>query len=360
MISANQYFDTLNFLLLMLIVASFLYTANNLNNINICKRSSSGIIFFLLVLPLSLFLGFRPISGAFGDMSNYEEYFSLLSSGKVSLFHGSDILFVKYIQLCTKIMDVKAWFFITTFITIVLQYWAIKRLFPTSVYILLLASVCSLTFYGSIVNGIRIGMAMSVFLIGLSFYKKQYWMFLIFLVSVGLHKSMILPSFASVLAIYYTNTKYYIYSWFLAVAISLASSSVLSDVFNWIGFIDVRLDSYLFSTVDPSKFSYTGFRYDFLTYSIVPILLGYYTQKRHNLEKYHQLYAFLLNTYIAANAFWVLIIEANYSNRFASLSWILWPFVTIYPILYISQNKYRNMMVLLIIFGELAVTYFIS
>ncbi len=361
MISANQYFDIYIYSLFTLTVISLIFAAYNPGFFSIHKKSYNKIIFFLFVLPLILFFGLRPISDVFGDMSNYERYFSIIAlSSDVSLFYNSDIIFLKYIQLCTKIMDVKTWFFLTSFITIALQYWAIKRLFPRAVYIFFLATICSLTFYGSVVNGLRIGMAMSVFLVGLSFYKKRYLMFLIFLISIGLHKSMILPALSSIMAFYFSNTKYYIYIWFIAVIISLSSSSILGNIFNRFSFIDPRLDLYESSNINPSKFSYVGFRYDFLLYSFIPILFGYFVYRKNNLKKDHQIYVFLLNTYIIANAFWVLIIEANYSNRFASLSWFLWPFITIYPILYIINKQYKVLIAFFVILVELAVTFFIS
>jgi len=171
---------------------------------------------------------------------------------------------------------------------------------------------------------------------------------------------MLLPTFASIIALYFKNTKYLIYLWSFTVLLSLVSSSIISEISNSIGFVDARLDSYLSSEVNPSKFSHTGFRYDFLLYSSVPIILGLISYKKINIRDKDKLYFLLLNTYIIANAFWVLIIEANYSNRFASLSWILWPFITIYPIIFMYNNRYRNILVFLVIIVELAVTYFIS
>ena len=131
MIVADQYFDRLIYSLFALLVVCFSYTAYNSNYIRIYKKSPDKAIFFIFALTLILFLGFRLISDVFGDMNNYKRYFSIITeSSDVNLFYGSDILFVKYIQLCTKIMDVKIWFFVTSFITIALQYIAIKRLFP--------------------------------------------------------------------------------------------------------------------------------------------------------------------------------------------------------------------------------------
>ncbi len=42
-------------------------------------------------------------------------------------------------------------------------------------------------------------------------------------------------------------------------------------------------------------------------------------------------YARLVNTYLVANAVWILVINANCSNRFAYLSWFMLPWVLLYP-----------------------------
>jgi hypothetical protein len=42
-------------------------------------------------------------------------------------------------------------------------------------------------------------------------------------------------------------------------------------------------------------------------------------------------YARLVNTYLLSNALWALLIHANFSNRFAYLSWFMMPWILLYP-----------------------------
>ena len=42
-------------------------------------------------------------------------------------------------------------------------------------------------------------------------------------------------------------------------------------------------------------------------------------------------YARLVNTYLLANAVWILVIHSDQSNRFAYLSWFMMPWVLLYP-----------------------------
>lgn len=80
-----------------------------------------------------------------------------------------------------------------------------------------------------------------------------------------------------------------------------------------------------------AKFSSTGFRYDFLAYSAAAVYTGWYFifKKKYNDKIYINLY----NTYLICNAFWILVIRANFSNRFAYLSWFMMGLVIIYPFL---------------------------
>ena len=83
----------------------------------------------------------------------------------------------------------------------------------------------------------------------------------------------------------------------------------------------------------------------------MPILLVWYlTIKREFKDKSFNL---LANTYILANAFWIMVIRANYSNRFAYLSWFLYPIVIFYPLLRfkIWDNQDRNSALILLAYS---------
>jgi hypothetical protein len=41
----------------------------------------------------------------------------------------------------------------------------------------------------------------------------------------------------------------------------------------------------------------------------------------------------LATTYVLANSFWVMVIKAAFSNRFAYLSWFLYPVVLAYAVI---------------------------
>lgn len=48
----------------------------------------------------------------------------------------------------------------------------------------------------------------------------------------------------------------------------------------------------------------------FLLYSCVPILLGYYVLQKRKVQD--RIYLLLMNTYVLANAFWIIVINASF------------------------------------------------
>lgn len=147
--------------------------------------------------------------------------------------------------------------------------------------------------------------------------------------------------------------------WIVSIIISLVAGEFFSTFLVGLGFDD-RL-SYL-TTVTSNKFSRTGFRWDFLIYSMMPILLGYYVVIKRGIKD--KTYLLLLNTYTIANAIWVMVIRANYSNRLAYLSWFMYPLVLAYPLFKLdiwgdSQGKIaRSIMLAQVGFTWFMVTFF--
>jgi surface polysaccharide O-acyltransferase-like enzyme len=55
---------------------------------------------------------------------------------------------------------------------------------------------------------------------------------------------------------------------------------------------------------------------------------------------------------VFANAFWILVIRANFSNRFAYLSWFMMALVIIYPLLKkeMIKNQYKVLAKVMLIY----------
>ena len=197
-------------------------------------------------------------------------------------------------------------------------------------------------------NGIRNGMAMSLLTLGISIFltQKGGWKLLalaLFSYAFLTHRSCSLPLLCF-LVVYYTKAglKYAIYFWVFSVVVSLVAGAQVANIFVGLGF-DERLDNIILANNDFSGFSHSGFRWDFLIYSLMPILLGYYALLRKGVH--NRIYEILLSTYVLSNAFWVMVIRAHFSDRFAYLSWFLYPIVIAYPLLKVDiwGNKQGSM-----------------
>ena len=115
---------------------------------------------------------------------------------------------------------------------------------------------------------------------------------------------------------------------------------IQSYLANFISIGDERFSNYLTGDAmigEVIQMSMT-FRWDFLLYSAMGVFVGYYFIFRRNFkdEYYHWIY----NTFLVTNAFWVLVIRAAYSNRFAQISWFIMPIVLIYP--FLKQRFWQN------------------
>lgn len=73
----------------------------------------------------------------------------------------------------------------------------------------------------------------------------------------------------------------------------------------------------------------TGFRIDFVLYSAMPALVGYWAVFKRKIQS--KRYEFMLAIYLTTNSIWMLCMYANFNNRIAYLSWFMYPVVLVYP-----------------------------
>jgi hypothetical protein len=194
-------------------------------------------------------------------------------------------------------------------------------------------------------------MATSLFLLGLSFNKYKMNVFGIgvsFLLATLIHKTLLLPVFAYILTLFFNNPKHYLKFWIICIPLSLVLGNLFSSIFTSLGFGDERLDAYLSGGGN-------SFRFDFLIYSGSAVFTGWYFifKKQFNDKIYYHLF----NTYLITNAFWILVIRANFSNRFAYLSWFMMGLVIIYPFIKYPLNK-QHIKIGKVILSYFAFTYF--
>ena len=318
---------------------------------NIAFINVMGII---LLMFHFIYLGMRPIHYSFGDTVNYYRTFMKYSLGG-SIGDESDYYWHVFMKFMSQIVSIHVFFTICAFIYIYPMYKISKSLFNNLWYYAFLMFVVSFSFYTYGVNGVRNGAALSLFLWGLAYRDKKPIMYLFFLLASVFHKTALLPILAYIGTGFYNNPKVIIKGWLATIPLSLLMGSVWIMLFTSIGFGDDRLSGYLTSESEAGTFSSTGFRWDFLFYSAFAVFAGWYfvIKRKFNDDFYNR----LLNTYLICNGFWVLVIKANYSNRFAYLSWFMMGLVIIYPLL--KQDFFKNQHIIIgrIVLANFMFTY---
>jgi hypothetical protein len=145
--------------------------------------------------------------------------------------------------------------------------------------------------------------------------------------------------------------KIFLIGWLLCIPLSLVLGSSLEMFFTDL-VSNERASSYLTGDDEFShQFSSLGFRWDFLLYSFSGIFAGSYFIFKKKFED--KTYNLIFNTYVIANSFWVLVIRAEFTNRFAYLSWFLLGLVIVYP--YLKAKFFHNQGVVL---GKVIAVYF--
>lgn len=306
------------------------------NNYNSIKRGYNNFTIALIIcIGYAIWLGGRPISSIyFGDTGNYAWSFDYLKNHGEMPLGEKEWIWHCFMYICTNYIDIHEFFTIIALGYFGFTLWACKRFTPNNVLVTLLFCMGALSFFTYGTNGIRNGLACSLILLYLSFLigniKDKIFAVVIAFVAFNIHHSTGLPILMSVISLFFIRSFKWAYTfWVLSILISLVAGSTITVFFASLGF-DERV-SYLQSTMDNDLFRHTGFRWDFLIYSMMPIILGYYIIYKRGIR--NATYEILMNTYTLSNAFWVMVIRANFSNRFAYLSWFMYPIVLAYPLL---------------------------
>lgn len=339
----------LSILFLIILVGAFIsyYSANRLLNNN-----RSNFFIWLYAITFIVFVGFRPVSPAFGDMGTYNRMFSLFQGADIESIPSNDTLFFAFMYWCAQHMGSRWFFLIIEVLYVVPILIACFRFFRKNDYLAILVCFSAFSFFSYGVNGIRNGTACSFVLLALSLLEGSFWekglCLVSSLIAINFHHSTALPVTCMVVAYFVKSPKFFYSFWVFSILISLVAGNYVANIFADLGFDD-RLSDYIMTEADEDVFSSTGFRWDFLLYSSVPIIFGYYFIFQKKV--YDSSYLLLLGTYLLANAFWIMVIRANYSNRFAYLSWFLYPLVLVYPFLKFPiwpRTQGRKLSVLLI------------
>lgn len=303
----------------------------------------------LLCLFMVIFIGFRPVDGVyFVDMANYHEYWIYQAQWEGFDFSSQNLIFDNLLNYMAagSSMSETSFFVLMASLYFVGLYVACRKLFPNHTLLSFLVCLAAFSTFSYATNGIKAGVAASLFLVALA-YRDRLWVSILFLLlSWGFHHSMQLPVAAYVLTIFFKRKEWYFYGWCFCLVLAIAHVSFFQNLFASMS--DESGAGYLNNTENDWGGA-RGFRIDFVIYSAMPIVMGYYVKYVYKLKD--ELYDSMLNMYMTTNAVWMLCMYAEFTNRIAYLSWFMYPIVLIYPCLAINNMshplvKNRNTFVL--------------
>ena len=309
----------------------------------------------LLSLFFIIFIGFRPISYVFVDMVNYNQYYNFILGNPFVFTTATDnIIFDNLLNyLAGSYIDIRFLFLFMAALYFTGIVVACNKLFPNNALLAFLVYLAAFSTFSYGTNGLKAGVAASLFLIAVAYKQNKLILILFILLSFGFHHSMVLPIVAFVMATFYKNTKMFLLGWFTCVLISLAHITFFQTLLA--GFSDEQGAGYLMS--ESSDWGgKTGFRIDFVIYSAMPVLMGYWVIIKQRVESY--MYKFIFNIYLVTNSVWMLCMYAEFTNRIAYLSWFMYPIVLIYPLLRLEVIPNQSVLLKKVVFAHLGFTLF--
>ena len=338
----GEYYQPIYLALVSIITFYIVSYYRQVDYIQVDNRTRNGVLFsFLCAVIAAFFIGLRPNAKCFADTVNYVYFYRLLE-GKVFNFdvNAENFLFDNLYQwMASCQLGWPTFFLVIACIYFIGAWVACRKLFPKDVMMAFLVFLAAFSTFSYGTNGIKAGAAASLFLIAVAYYENK-WIALLFLcLSLGFHHSMTLPIGAFLLAYFYKNTKAYFIAWGICLLMAVLHISYFQNLLA--GMSDERGAEYLMSS-GQNWGGRSGFRLDFVLYSAMPVLVGYWAIFRKYIQS--RTYEFILSIYLTTNGVWMLCMYANFTNRIAYLSWFLYPFVLIYPFLNEDwgENKYRT------------------
>lgn len=304
-----------------------------------------------VVVALCVLVGLRPISYVFGDMGNYYRRFVDYAGG--TLPDGRDPLFEGIMWLFAQFNAPGLFFLFCALVYVIPLRIASQRLFANYWPLGFLFLIAHISFYGFAVNGIRNGMAMSLFTLAITYRGWRSWALMA--AAIGLHGSLILPILAWAAASFGFKAKWSVAFWISCLFASLAVPGVATMLATSLP-VDDRLEQYTaIAGQYGEQFSSTGFRWDFVLYSALPIAVGaFFIFKKRRFDAF---YLKLFSTYVITNAVWLLLIELPFSNRFAYLSWGIMGLVIAYPLIKWKVFKQQQVVFAVVLVGLAGFSY---
>ncbi len=352
MVEASLYFIVYIAICWILVFTKILQSSSLPQGILTPKYGKEQFIKCLIIIAFFiLFFGLRPIDdlrGYMADTYGYAQDYEALQMGDPFAWTenpeskaSKDFLFSTIMSYMASIgASVHLWLIVVAAIFLLPLVIVIKHWFPHNLSLSLLFTITYFGFYSGGINGIRNADAISLFLLGMIFLSAKKLSLKGIVLGAVLcycayyfHQSSVILIFSLLMSLFIVkNVKFAIIIWCAAIVFALTMGNTLAELSS-IYFPDDRAEKYLMYGMEnevTQAFSHTGFRWDFLLYSTMPLLMGWYVLVKKGIRDHT--YLIIVNTYILANACWIIFMYAAFTNRFAALSWGLYPYVILYPL----------------------------
>ena len=313
------------------------------------------------------YLGLRPVTRDFVDMPMYAYTYEEIdiTDDYAPMGLHSEWFWSNIAKFCVHMgFNVNEYFFLIELVYLGGMYICCLMLMRKNMWLAMLFFFTAFSTYSYGTNGVRNGMACSIELVAMCLLlennpMKRLVSFILMFLALGIHRSTMLPSAAAIATVYVVkDTKWAFRFWLISIALSLTIGPLVEQLFVALGF-DERMSEYhegQFTENAQTYFSSVGFRWDFLLYSSAPVaMIWYVTRHRRFTDIAYTMFA---NTYLLCNAFWIIVIRASFSNRFAYLSWFLYPVVIAYPLLRMNLWKDQDRKTAIILFLYSAFLFF--
>ena len=353
------YYQTIYLIIISLMTLWAYSQYQSRNGLREFKYTTTDVMAGALVLFMVLFIGLRPVSIIFADMVNYANWYTLFIEGETFNFDwGRDnLIFDNLLSWWgSEWLGYTSFFVCIAAIYFGAAYLGIRKLFPNHRLTAYLVFLAAFSTFSYATNGIKAGAAASLFIFAMGYRENLKVCIPLILISWGFHHSMVMVVAGFVLTLFIKNPKLYFVGWVFCFLMAAAHITYFQNFFAH--FTAEHGAEYLIAEGGQHG-GKGGFRIDFILYSAMPVLVGYYAvfKKKMHLSP---LYKDLLNLYLCLNGIWMLCMYASYTNRIAYLSWFLYPIVLIYPFLQEQWGKSRYKTFGLVMLGHLGFTLFMN
>ena len=316
------------------------------------KIDLKGDLSVFIVIVLVAYFGTYPYE--FG--ADRHRYTLAISGDGINAF-TEDFVWMFYTIITGKLLGPVLWLILTAAIYVYAMYYYSRYKHKNMSIIMLMGFLGFLFLKAYAVNTMRAGFASALLFYTLTWQDRKKWIYwLLMFMVIHTHFSFLLPVGALILSQYYPKTKYFFVFWLLCIPMSFVAGTFFQQLFE--PYLADYSDKAIGYLIDEDERYKSGFRWDFIFYSVIPVLMGYYYIYKKQIKD--TFYNNIFNTYLIANSFWILVVRANFSDRMAYLSWIFIPVLMLYPPLKYKIWKRQNKKIAYILLGQELFTFMLS